>query len=212
MASQARMQQLLQEVSETFQRQVILTTRAQVVLGTRGSMEETVVQAPTEVPEAGEDEGGDGGGTEVLDAGEDEARARKGQNLWAMLGSLGCGEVLARSILHTAEGDTMTVLAQLSQVEIVELFQAAAVEMAARVGEGVEAWKAGTKDAKTANAASGKFFDGKYGKRELFDTGLEGYVGLPVVDVFEAMVREHASKTKFSPSNNPGTRPPPPSP
>ena len=41
-------------------------------------------------------------------AGEDQARARKVQALVAMLESLGCVEVLARSIpVDTAEGDTM---------------------------------------------------------------------------------------------------------
>jgi len=138
-------------------------------------------------------------------AGEDAARVRKVQHMTAMLASLGCGEVLARSILpDTAEGDTMTVLAQLSQEKIAEQFQTAAADMAARVGEGVKAWKAGTNAAKEADA-SGKFFDGKYGSLELFDTGLEGYVGLPDVQVFKAMKQEHASTEKFTPSNNKGT-------
>jgi hypothetical protein len=138
-------------------------------------------------------------------AAEDAARARKVQNLTAVLGSLGCGEVLARSILpDTAHGDTMTVLAQLSQEKIAGLFQAAAVQLASRVWEGVEAWKSGTNAAKEADA-SGKFVDGKYGGLQLFDTGLEGYVGLPDVHVFEVMKREHASKEKFTPSNNKGT-------
>jgi len=140
-------------------------------------------------------------------AGGDAARARKVQNLTAMLGSLGCGEVLARSIpVDTAEVGTMWYLAQPSQENIAELFQTAAVEMAARVGEGVETWKAGTTAAEEADA-SGKFVDGKYGGLELFDTGLEGYVGLPDVRVLEAMIWEHASTEKFTPSNNEGTRP-----
>ncbi|KAJ1482518.1 hypothetical protein T484DRAFT_1803861 [Baffinella frigidus] len=46
---------------------------------------------------------------------------------------------------------------------------------------------------------SGKFADGQYGNLELFDTGLEGYVGLPDVHVFQAMMREHASTEKFTP-------------
>ena len=80
------------------------------------------------------------------DAGEDEARARRVQMLAAMLGSLGCVEVLARSILgaHPVDGDAMAGLAQLSQDKIAERFQAAAAEMAAIVGEAVEAWTAGT--------------------------------------------------------------------
>ena len=140
-------------------------------------------------------------------AGEDAARVRKVQHMTAMLASLGCGEVLARSILpDTAEGDTMTVLAQLSQEKITQLFQAAVAEMAKRVGEGVEVWKAGTHAAEEADA-SGKFIDGKYGSLALFDTGLEGYVGLPDVNVYKAMMREHTSKEKFSPSNNKGTQP-----
>ena len=139
-------------------------------------------------------------------AGEDAAWVRKVQNMTVMLGSLGCGEVLARSILHgTAEGDSMTVLAQLSQEKITQLFQAAVAKMAERVGEGVEVWKAGRNAAKEADA-SGKFVDGKYGSLALFDTGLEGYVGLPDVNVYKAMRREHASKEKFSPSNNKGTQ------
>jgi hypothetical protein len=57
-------------------------------------------------------------------------------------------------------------------------------------------------------ACSGlKFVDGKYGSLALFDQGLEGYVGLPDVRVFEAMKREHASKEEFTPSNNKGTQP-----
>ncbi|KAJ1483653.1 hypothetical protein T484DRAFT_1799601 [Baffinella frigidus] len=47
--------------------------------------------------------------------------------------------------------------------------------------------------AATLAATCGKFVDGKYGSLELFDQGLEGYVGLPDVNVFEAMMREHAS-------------------
>ena len=142
------------------------------------------------------------------ESGEDEARQRKVQTLAAMLASLGCGEVLARSILgvHNVDGDTMAVLAQLSQEKMAELFQGSVVEMAAIVGEAVEAWKAGTNAAKEADA-SGKFVDGKYGGLELFDTGLEGYVGLPDVRVLEAMIWEHASTEKFTPSNNEGTRP-----
>jgi hypothetical protein len=139
--------------------------------------------------------------------GEDAARARKVQNLTAMLGMLGCGEVLARRILpDTAEGDTMKVLAQLSQQQIAELIQAASVDMAARIGEGVDAWQAGTNAVEEADA-SVKFVEAKYGSRELFDTGLEGYVGLPDVQVFNAMMREHTSTEKFTPSNNKGTRP-----
>jgi hypothetical protein len=61
--------------------------------------------------------------------------------------------------------------------------------------------------AATLAATCGKFVDGKYGSLELFDQGLEGYVGLPDVNVFEAMMREHASTEKFTPSNKPGTRP-----
>jgi len=58
-------------------------------------------------------------------------------------------------------------------------------------------------------ACSGlKFVDGKYGSLKLFDTGLEGFVGLPDVHVFNAMMREHASTETFTPSNNKGTRPP----
>jgi hypothetical protein len=139
--------------------------------------------------------------------GEDAARALKVQNLTGMLGMLGCGEVLARRILpDTAEGDTMTVLAQLSQKQIAELIQAASVDMAARIGEGVDAWQAGTKSVEEADA-SVKFVEAKYGSLDLFETGLEGYVGLPDVQVFKAMMREHASKEKFTPSNNKGTRP-----
>ena len=52
-----------------------------------------------------------------------------------------------------------------------------------------------------------KFVDGKYGSLALFDKGLEGFVGLPDVNVFEAMRREHASTETFIPSNNKGTRP-----
>jgi len=142
-----------------------------------------------------------------VDAVEDAARARKVQMMAAMLASLGCGEVLARSILpDAAEGDMMTVLAQLSQEKIAELFQAAAVDMAVRVGDAVEAWTAGTNAAVEADA-NGKFVDGKYGSLELFDTGLEGLVGLPDVHVLEAMIWEHASTEKFTPSNNKGTRP-----
>jgi hypothetical protein len=54
---------------------------------------------------------------------------------------------------------------------------------------------------------SGKFVDGKYGNLELFDEGLDGYVGLPDVDMFKAMVQEHASTEKFTPSNKQGARP-----
>jgi hypothetical protein len=53
----------------------------------------------------------------------------------------------------------------------------------------------------------GKFVDGKYGNLKLFDKGLEGYVGLPDVNVFKAMMQEHASTEKFTPSNKQGTRP-----
>jgi len=53
----------------------------------------------------------------------------------------------------------------------------------------------------------GKFVDGKYGSLELFDKGLEGYVGLPDVNVFKAMMQEHASTEKFTPSNKEGTQP-----
>ena len=143
------------------------------------------------------------------EAGEDEARGRKIQMMTAMLGSLGCVEVLARSMLsvRSVDGDTMAVLAQLSQDKIAERFQAAAVEMAARVGEAVEAWQTGTTAAEEADAgqASGKFVDGKYGSLALFDTGLEGLVGLPGVHVLDAMIQEHASTDKFTPSNNKGT-------
>jgi hypothetical protein len=199
--AETRVQQLLREVMESFQRQEALAIRArEVALGPRGTMEETVVQAnggvrptnaaPTEA--------------RVPEAGEDEARAR----LAAMLASLGCGEVLARSIpVDTAQGDTMWHLAQLSEGKMAELFAASAAEMAAIVGEAVEAWKAGTTAAEEADAgqASGKFVDGKYGS-------LEGFVGLPDVHVLEAMIREHASTEKFTPSNNKGTRPWPPTP
>ncbi|KAJ1466266.1 hypothetical protein T484DRAFT_1922379 [Baffinella frigidus] len=143
---------------------------------------------------------------EGAEAGEDAAQAQKVQNLTAMLGSLGCGEVLARSILtDTAEGkslgDSMDLISQFSQEKIAELFQASAAEMASKVGGAVDAWRAGKDAAKQADAGlgSGKFVDGKYGGLELFSMGLEGYVGLPDVHVFEAMVREHASKEKFSP-------------
>jgi hypothetical protein len=54
--------------------------------------------------------------------------------------------------------------------------------------------------------------EGKYGSLALFDKGLEGYVGLPDVQVFPAMMREHASTEKFTPSNNKGTRPSRPTP
>ena len=53
----------------------------------------------------------------------------------------------------------------------------------------------------------GKFVDGKYGSLDLFDKGLEGYVGLPDVNVFKAMMQEHASTEKFTPSNKQGARP-----
>ena len=142
--------------------------------------------------------------------GEDEARERKVQKLVAMLESLGCVEVLARSIpMDIAEGDTMAVLAQLSEGTMAELFEAAAAEMAAIVGEAVQAWQTGTTAAEEADAgqASGKFVDGKYGSLALFDTGLEGLVGLPAVHVLNAMIQEHASTEKFTPSNNKGTRP-----
>jgi len=66
--------------------------------------------------------------------------------------------------------------------------------------------------AATLEATSGKFVDGKYGSLELFDQGLEGYVGLPDVHTFEAMMREHASTEKFTPANKPGTRHSPPTP
>ena len=59
----------------------------------------------------------------------------------------------------------------------------------------------------SAGQASSKFVDGKYGSLALFDTGLEGLVGLPHVHVLNAMIQEHASKEKFTPSNNKGTRP-----
>jgi hypothetical protein len=52
-----------------------------------------------------------------------------------------------------------------------------------------------------------KFVDGKYGSLAMFDQGLEGFVGLPDVHVFEAMRREHASTEAFTPSNNKGTSP-----
>ena len=158
------------------------------------------------------------------EAGEDEAQARttgkssvfvaEVRMLAATLVSLGCAEVLARRILpHTAkgecaEGDTMAVLAQLSEEKIAGLFHTAAAGMAAKVRGAVGAWKAGTDAAEKADAGlgSGKFVDGKYGSLELFGTGLEGYVGLPDVNVFKAMKQEHASSEKFSPSNNQGTR------
>ena len=50
----------------------------------------------------------------------------------------------------------------------------------------------------------GKFVDGKYGSLDLFHKGLEGYVGLPDVNVFTAMMQEHASTEKFTPSNKQG--------
>ncbi|KAJ1488006.1 hypothetical protein T484DRAFT_1784654, partial [Baffinella frigidus] len=148
--------------------------------------------------------GGDSKGATFCLSGEDAVRARKVQNLTAMLLSVGCGEVLARILLPDAAegeslGDTMTVLSALSQEKMAALFQAAAVEMAARVGEGVEAWKSGTNAEAEAGLRTGKFVDGKYGSLELFDTGLEGYVGLPDVRVFEAMKREHTSTDKFTP-------------
>jgi len=59
----------------------------------------------------------------------------------------------------------------------------------------------------TMHAGEGKLIDGKYGSLELFDKGLEGYVGLPDVNVFKAMMQEHASTEKFTPSNKEGTRP-----
>ena len=167
------------------------------------------------------------GGAEVVDrtspretdssaaTGAGAARARKVQMLAATLVSLGCSEVLSRSILTegilpaTAESDTMQDLAQLDQEKIEKFFEAAAVEMAKRVWEGVVAWKAGTKAAKEAEAGleGGKFVDGKYGSLALFGTGLEGHVGVPNVNVLEAMEQEHASTEKFTPSNNKGTRP-----
>jgi len=54
--------------------------------------------------------------------------------------------------------------------------------------------------------------DGKYGSLALFYQGLEGYVGLPDVNVFQAMAREHESTETFTPSNNKGTRPSLPTP
>ena len=63
----------------------------------------------------------------------------------------------------------------------------------------IEAAKGGTK------MGEGKFVDGKYGSLELFDMGLEGYVGLPDVRVFQAMKQEHASTEKFTPPNKQGT-------
>jgi hypothetical protein len=59
----------------------------------------------------------------------------------------------------------------------------------------------------TMQTGGGKFVDGKYGNLDLFDQGLEGYVGLPDVDVFKAMMQEHASTEKFNPSNKQGARP-----
>ena len=59
----------------------------------------------------------------------------------------------------------------------------------------------------TMQAGGGKFVDGKYGSLELFDQGLEGYVGIPDMDVYNAMMQEHASTEKFIPSNKEGTPP-----
>ena len=53
-----------------------------------------------------------------------------------------------------------------------------------------------------------KFVDGRYGSLKLFDTGLEGFVGLLDVHVFRSRMREYASMENFAPSNNKGTRPP----
>ena len=64
--------------------------------------------------------------------------------------------------MDTAEVDTTWYLAQLSQEKVAGLFKAATVEMAARVGEGVEAWQAGTTYAEVADA-TGTFVDGKCG-------------------------------------------------
>jgi len=69
--------------------------------------------------------------------------------------------------VDTAEVDTTWYLAQLSQEKVAGLFKAATVEMAARVGEGVEAWQAGTTAAQEADV-NGKFVDGKCGGRQLF--------------------------------------------
>jgi hypothetical protein len=83
-------------------------------------------------------------------------------------------------------------------------------ENAVRAGR-AEAWEVLDQTILTAKPGlvpgSGKFVDGKYGSLELFDEGLEGYVGLPDVNVFTAMMQEHASTEKFTPSNKQGTRP-----
>jgi len=54
--------------------------------------------------------------------------------------------------------------------------------------------------------------DGTYGTLALFYKGLEGFVGLPDVNVLHAMMREHASTETFTPSNNTGTHPSLPTP
>jgi len=54
--------------------------------------------------------------------------------------------------------------------------------------------------------------DGTYGSLALFFKGLEGFLGLPEVQVLEAMKREHESTKTFTPTNNKGTRPSLPTP
>jgi hypothetical protein len=99
----------------------------------------------------------------------------------------------------------MLELAELPRDAILEAFQDAAEQLGERVIAMIEAWRT---DAQSrvehgiAGGSGGKFVEGQYGGLEMFHMGLDGLIGLPDAKVLAAMKREHASTTKFSPSNN----------
>jgi hypothetical protein len=139
---------------------------------------------------------------------QDQEQQQKRRVLKGIMESIGCSEILANCVPFQTGGDgseVMLELAELPRDAILKALQDAAEQLGEKIIAMIEAWKA---DAKTreehgiAGGSGGKFVEGQYGGLEMFHMGLDGLIGLPDAKILAAMKREHASTTKFSPSNN----------
>ena len=139
---------------------------------------------------------------------QDQGQGLKRRVLRGIMESIGCSEILASCVPVRAGGDgseVMLELAELPRDAILEAFQDAAEQLGERVIAMIEAWRTDAQSRAEhgiAGGSGGKFVEGQYGGLEMFHMGLDGLIGLPDAKVLAAMKREHASTTKFSPSNN----------
>jgi hypothetical protein len=169
----------------------------------RLELQQAPPMTPVPTPEAGRAKAAD---AEVKDAEEQEeaAPSMPGYTSAAFLASLQLIDILAQSLDETKPEGTLTevFLSKMTPESIKRALERVQPALAEEIARGTRMLTQGhMSEGHTLNdkfAASGTNFEYKYGTMAMFYGGLEGQIGAPNPDIFEAMRGEHMTQEPFT--------------